>query len=283
MILDSLPGAGRKGSQHVEAGVITPLVIVETLRLGEPIPGLSPGMAHQSTWLPLRSHRGFHVAMKTIAVLLCSLAICAQAEESAPTSLPARHHLVNLLVVRPALLQEIPYATTYNFTGKQLYPFPAVFVHKDLAAPLRKIQQELARRGLGLKIYDGYRPLSVQQKMWDLIRDERYVSNPSKNRGRHTRGTAVDVTLVDRLGNQLKMPTTFDDFTEKAHRTSNQWTAEERANSRKLEAVMSKHGFIPYPYEWWHFDFRNWEKYPPLDISFDQLARGVPTTVVPVD
>ncbi len=223
--------------------------------------------------------------MKTIAVLLCSLGmlICALAEDSAPTSLPARHHLVNLLVVRPALLQEIPYATTYNFTGKQWYPFPAIFVHKDLAAPLRKIQQELARHGLGLKIYDGYRPLSVQQKMWDLIRDERYVSNPSKNRGRHTRGTAVDVTLVDRLGNELKMPTTFDDFTEKAHRTSNQWTAEERANSRKLEAVMSKHGFIPYPYEWWHFDFRNWKKYSPLDIGFDQLARGVQTTIVPVD
>jgi D-alanyl-D-alanine dipeptidase len=84
--------------------------------------------------------------------------------------------LVSLLVVRPALLQEIPYATTYNFTRRQLYPFPAVFVHKDLVEPLRKVQEELSRRAMGLKIYDAYRPLSVQQKMWDLIRDERYVS-----------------------------------------------------------------------------------------------------------
>ena len=219
--------------------------------------------------------------MKTIAVLLCSFGmfIFARAEDPAIAPRTVRHNLISLLVVRPALLQEIPYATAYNFTGNQLYPFPAVFIHKDLAGPLRRIQQELAWHGMGLKIYDGYRPLSVQQKMWDLIRDERYVSDPSKNRGRHTRGTAIDVTLIDRLGNELKMPTAFDDFTERAHRSSTQWTAEERANSRKLEAVMTKHGFIPYPYEWWHFDYQNWERYPPLDISFGDLARGVKTVV----
>lgn len=217
--------------------------------------------------------------MKTIAVLLCSLGISifARAEELGVAPRAIRHNLVSLLVVRPALLQEIPYATASNFTGKQLYPFPAVFIHKDLAEPLRKIQQELSRHGMGLKIYDGYRPLSVQQEMWDLIRDERYVSDPRKNRGRHTRGTAVDVTLVDRRGNALRMPTGFDDFTERAHRSSIQWTAEERANSRTLEAVMTKHGFVPYPYEWWHFDYKNWEKYPPLDISFGELVRGVKT------
>jgi zinc D-Ala-D-Ala dipeptidase len=214
-------------------------------------------------------------AMKAIALLLCSLGmlIIARAEDPASAPPSVRHHLVSVLVVRPALLQEIPYATTYNFTGKQLYPFPAAFIHEDLVEPLRRVQRELSRHGMGLKIFDGYRPLAVQQRMWDLIRDERYVSNPSKNRGRHTRGTAVDVTLVDRRGNELRMPTGFDDFTERAHRSSTQWTAEERANSRKLETVMTKHGFIPYPYEWWHFDYKNWEKYPPLDISFGELVR----------
>ena len=116
-----------------------------------------------------------NVAMRTFAALFGSLAI-----SSSPALRIRRPELagtlVSLLVVRPALLQEIPYATTYNFTRRQLYPFPAVFVHKDLVEPLRKVQEELSRRAMGLKIYDAYRPLSVQQKMWDLIRDERYVS-----------------------------------------------------------------------------------------------------------
>jgi D-alanyl-D-alanine dipeptidase len=88
-------------------------------------------------------------------------------------------------------IEEIRYATKYNFSGELLYPFPAAFLHRDAAASLEKVQEYLARSGLGLKVWDGYRPLSVQQKMWDLIRDERYVSNPAKNQGRHTRGTAV--------------------------------------------------------------------------------------------
>lgn len=199
-----------------------------------------------------------------------------------PTPVPGtaiEHNLVNIGEVYPALLQEIRYATIYNFTNKTLYPFATAFVHKDVAAALQKVQEELMGEGFGLKIYDGYRPLSVQAKMWELVPDERYVSDPKKSKGKHTRGTAVDVTLVDRFGNELKMPTDYDDFTEKAHRFSKKWSPEERANSEKLEAVMKKHGFEPFPYEWWHFDFVGWEKYPPMDISFEDLNKGVKTAV----
>lgn len=188
------------------------------------------------------------------------------------------HRLVDVRAIYPPLLQEIRYATTYNFTGYKLYPFPAAFVHEDLIAPLQKVQEELATEGLGLKIYDGYRPLSVQAKMWEIFPDERFVSDPNKSKGRHTRGVAVDITLVDRFGNELKMPTPYDDFTKKAHRFSNTWSEEERRNSSKLQAVMTKNGFVPFPFEWWHYDFREWEKYPPLNITFDELARGVKTT-----
>lgn len=200
--------------------------------------------------------------MRTICLILLTVwTVGARAQE-----------LVNIRAVQPQMLEEVRYATKYNFTGEALYPFPAVYIHKDLVEPLRKVQEELAEKGLGLKIYDGYRPLPVQQKMWDLIRDERYVSNPAKNKGRHTRGTAVDVTLVDRMGNELKMPTGFDDFTEKAHRKMMSWSAEERANAELLEAVMVKNGFVPYPYEWWHFDYQGWEEHEPQDVSFEKLA-----------
>jgi D-alanyl-D-alanine dipeptidase len=210
--------------------------------------------------------------MKRLALLVCLLA------SGALRAAPIAHGLVDVRTIQPPLLEEIRYATRDNFTGEQLYPFPAAFVHRDVAAALQAVQADLAKRGLALKIYDGYRPLSVQQKMWDLIRDERYVSNPAVNKGRHTRGTAVDVTLVDKVGNELPMPSPFDDFTEAAHRDSKAMTATQRANMLTLQDVMTRHGFEPYPYEWWHFDFRNWKSYPVLDISFDALARGEKTT-----
>ncbi|HEY5811469.1 MAG TPA: M15 family metallopeptidase [Terrimicrobiaceae bacterium] len=197
-----------------------------------------------------------------------------------PSSSPpaiVEHNLVNVGMIYPPLLQEIRYATTCNFTGQVLYPFPTAYVHRDVAAALQRVQEELRKEGLCLKIFDGYRPISVQSKMWSHLPDERYVSDPGGSGGKHTRGTAVDVTLVDRLGNELTMPTAYDDFSHKAHRFSRQWTKEERANSLKLEAIMKKHGFIPFPFEWWHYDFVGWENYPPLDITFESLGRRIKT------
>lgn len=182
-------------------------------------------------------------------------------------------YLVPLETVQPPCLAEVRYATRHNFTGRVLYPLPRVFLHRDAARALTRVQRDLQKRGLGLKVWDAYRPLSVQWKMWNLIRDERYVSNPAKNKGRHTRGTAVDVTLVDKLGRELPMPSDFDDFSERAHRDYQGGTAEQRRNRQLLEKVMRRHGFIGYPTEWWHFDLANWEDYPALDLSIADLAR----------
>ena len=189
------------------------------------------------------------------------------------------HNLVNVGMIYPPLAQEIRYATLCNFTGEVLYPFPTAFVHRDVAGALQKVQEELKAEGLCLKIFDGYRPFSVQKRMWALVPDERFVSEPGKSRGKHTRGTAVDVTLVDRMGNEIKMPTAYDDFSDKARRYSTKWTVEERRNSLKLESIMRKHNFVPFPFEWWHFDYAGWENYPPLDIGFEALGQGVRTAV----
>lgn len=180
--------------------------------------------------------------------------------------------LVAVETVRPPVLAEVRYATRHNFTGEVLYPMPRLFLRRDAARALARVQRDLQKSGLGLKVWDAYRPLSVQQKMWNLIRDERYVSNPAKNQGRHTRGTAVDVTLVDNLGRELPMPSDFDDFSERAHRDYAGGTAEERRNRQLLEVVMQRHGFLGYPTEWWHFDLKNWENYQPLDIPIETLA-----------
>jgi D-alanyl-D-alanine dipeptidase len=187
------------------------------------------------------------------------------------------HRLVPLETVQPPCLPEVRYATRHNFTGRVLYPLPRVFLHRDTAHALGRVQRDLQKRGLGLKVWDAYRPLGVQRTMWNLIRDERYVSNPAKNQGRHTRGTAVDVTLVDKLGRELPMPSDFDDFSERAHRDYRGATAEQRRHRQLLESVMQKHGFTGYPTEWWHFDLEHWEKYPPLDIPIETLACDVPS------
>ena len=181
--------------------------------------------------------------------------------------------LVNVVSMTRPPLEEIRYATSYNFTGAKLYPFPAAYVRRELIPQLEAVQKELAKQGLGLKIYDGYRPLPVQQKMWDLIRDERFVSNPAVNMGRHTRGTAVDVTLVDKRGRQLPMPSDFDEFSARAAVTYPGGTGEERRNRDLLQRVMTRHGFLSYPDEWWHFDFGGWEQYPPMSIGFQEIAR----------
>jgi zinc D-Ala-D-Ala dipeptidase len=181
--------------------------------------------------------------------------------------------LVDVSRMKRPPLEEIRYATPFNFTGVRLYPCPVACVRGELIPCLEAVQRELAARGLGLKIFDGYRPLPIQQKMWDLIRDERFVSNPAVNRGRHTRGTAVDVTLIDLKGNPLPMPSDFDEFSARAGVAYRGGTEEQRRNRDLLQKVMTRHGFLSYPDEWWHFDFRGWQNYPPMSVGIDKLRR----------
>lgn len=184
---------------------------------------------------------------------------------------PAVRELVDLDSLHAGFRFDLRYATPDNFVHATLYPVAKAYLNRDAAKALVEVQHELAAQGLGLKIFDAYRPLSVQQRMWDLIHDERYVSNPAINAGRHTRGTAVDLTLVDRDGKDLPMPTPFDDFTERAHRNAAGIPADAAHNAKVLEDAMIKHGFLPYPFEWWHFDHRDWKKHPPLDVPLDRL------------
>ena len=120
--------------------------------------------------------------------------------------------------------------------------------------------------GLRLKIWDGYRPVAAQWKFWKLVPDEGYVSDPRKG-GRHTRGTAVDLTLITKEGHELLMPSVFDDFSEKAHRNFMDAPKEAIQNRELLQKVMEKHGFVGLPTEWWHFDMIGWKNYPPIGIK----------------
>lgn len=180
------------------------------------------------------------------------------------------NNLVDLSKVIPGIVLDIRYATENNFLGFPVYAKPVCYLHKKAAVALLEVQKELSTMGLGLKVFDGYRPLSVQQVMWDTVQDERYVSNPAINKGRHTRGTAIDLTIVYKEGNELEMPTPFDDFTEKAHSDYPHLSETILKNRTLLAEVMERHGFQRLPTEWWHFDFDGWRddsQFPPLDIA----------------
>ncbi|NGX48849.1 MAG: D-alanyl-D-alanine dipeptidase [Candidatus Anoxychlamydiales bacterium] len=176
--------------------------------------------------------------------------------------------LVNINDVNPNILLDIRYATDDNFTKKVIYKTDICLVHKDTAIVLDKVQKHLEKLDLSLKIFDGYRPLWAQQILFDTLPDERYVGNPKKIT-RHTRGTAVDVTIINQVDkSELEMPTAFDSFSEKAHLVFEDLSDNIKKNRKLLQDVMMDiGGFEPLPTEWWHFDLQGWEKYPVLDIE----------------
>lgn len=119
-------------------------------------------------------------------------------------------------------------------------------------------------------MFDCYRPLSIQKQLWALLPDERYVINPRKG-SRHNRGAEVDVTLVDAKGDELEMPTAYDDFSERAHRDHILLPASAIHNRELLEHIMTHHGFQGLATEWWHFDAEGWEHYPVLNQPLELL------------
>ena len=180
--------------------------------------------------------------------------------------------MIDIQAQNPKILADIRYKTKDNFVGVPLYPESArLFLRQEAADALFRVQQALEKQGLGLKIFDGYRPLSVQKKMWAKYPVEGYVANPAKG-SNHNRGMAVDLTLVDLRGRELPMPSGYDEFSERAHRDYRGGSEEERKNRQTLEDAMLKEGFHGISTEWWHFDYKNAKDYPVLDLPFSEIG-----------
>jgi D-alanyl-D-alanine dipeptidase len=187
--------------------------------------------------------------------------------------------LVDVQQFVPGIVIDVRYATSNNFMHQKLYPLPVVFLRRSPAEALRDVQTELATRGLGLKVFDGYRPYRVTERMWEPIRNPDFVADPAKG-SRHNRGAAVDLTLVDRaMGRELAMPTPYDDFTPLASQDYTALPAEVIANRALLRDVMMRHGFDPLPSEWWHFDYRGWREFELMDVPLEELVREAPVRI----
>lgn len=181
----------------------------------------------------------------------------------------AAQTLVDIGRKADGLVIELRYTTADNFFKTAFYPKQApALLRPSTAAKIAAVQAELKTQGLSLKIWDAYRPLSVQRAMWKTLPDTRFVADPAKG-GRHNRGAAVDATLVDANGVELRMPTAHDDFSEQAGAYFKLVPPDAFQNRAKLQQVMTKHGFTIFESEWWHFDDADWKQYEALDVPLE--------------
>lgn len=184
-----------------------------------------------------------------------------------------KQKLLAIKKIIPGIELDIKYATTDNFSGIAVYPKAKAFARKEVVMALAKIQSELNNDGLGLKIFDAYRPYAVTVQFWEITPPDlrEFVSDPKKG-SRHNRGCAIDLTLVNlNSGEELNMPTRYDSFTKEAYADAENISPLQKKNREELIDIMQRNGFKVLKNEWWHFDFVGWENYPLMDIPFKKL------------
>jgi D-alanyl-D-alanine dipeptidase len=181
--------------------------------------------------------------------------------------------LVELVKLDSTIRLDVRYATPNNFLGRPVYKEARAFLQRPAAEAMTRANHKLREKGYGLLVFDGYRPWSVTKIFWDSTpqNKKRFVADPSLG-SRHNRGCAVDLTLYNlRSGQEVEMPSGYDEMTERAYPNYSGGTAEQRRLREMLREAMESEGFTINEYEWWHFDFKDWKQYPILNIGFDQI------------
>ncbi len=172
---------------------------------------------------------------------------------SLPTKEPEESDLVLVKDYLPTAMIDLRYATENNFTGKVIYEDPDCYLRYGTVKKLMSAAMELEEKGVYFKIWDAYRPVWAQFKLWEICPDPTFVSDPNVGFSSHSRGNTVDITLVDKEGNELLMPSAFDEFSSTADRDYSDLPEEQRSNALLLEQTLYRHGFRGYSKEWWHF------------------------------
>jgi len=205
-----------------------------------------------------------------LAVLLPSACLAPEASDVVPLrEVPVDDPLLDVGRWDPRIRVKPVYATPDNFVGEALYPVPRILLRRSLLVRLSRVADELQVEGLGLLVYDGYRPWSVTKRMWDVIGDPDFVADPRRG-SRHNRGMAVDLALVDLSGRALPMPTSFDAFLPAAAADADV-PPPGRRNRDRLIAAMRAQGFQVLSTEWWHFDAEGWRERDVLDVALTDV------------
>lgn len=181
-------------------------------------------------------------------------------EQKSVEVIPDQTEFVNIKDYIVDIQVDLKYSTTDNFTGQKIYEFTDAYLRYGTVEKLIEVQEALKEQDLFLKVWDAFRPVSAQFKLWEICPNSTYVANPNKGFSSHSRGNTVDITIVDKDGKDVVMPTGFDDFSTKADRDYSDCTVEARENAEMLEQLMIEKGFKAYYGEWWHFTDEN--EYP---------------------
>jgi zinc D-Ala-D-Ala dipeptidase len=208
----------------------------------------------------------------TILSALLQAQLQGPPQEAGPFRQP---DLVEIIGLDPTIRLDIRYATKNNFLGRPVYKQARAFLQRPAAEALARVNGALRQQGYGLVVFDGYRPWAVTKAFWDATpADKReFVADPAKG-SRHNRGCAVDLTLFElKTGQQVRMPSEYDEMTERSHINYQCATPEARRLRDLLRAAMETEGFTVYEPEWWHYDYKDWREYPILNRPFKEIAR----------
>lgn len=229
-----------------------------------------------------KQHFSIRPIIFLITVLMC-INIAGVTTSGAVHKSAKKTDLVLVEAYSKDFVVDMKYATCDNFVQKTLYPSPVCVLTKGTLDKLIKANNLLKKRGYSIKIWDAYRPLSVQKIMWEATPNKNYVANPYRSGSKHNRGAAVDVTLVDKSGKEAKMPTEFDDFTVKASPDYKGMSTDQRKNLNILSTAMKASGFRAISTEWWHFEDTDYSNYKIQDVplsNYDKTDYGLSGKII---
>ena len=182
--------------------------------------------------------------------------------------------LVELTLLDPTIKLDIRYATSNNFMGRPMYTEARAFLQRPAAEALVRANQKLRAQGYGVLVFDGYRPWSVTKAFWDATPADKkiFVADPKKG-SKHNRGCAVDLSLFDlKTGLEVSMPGAYDEMTDRSSINYSGGTEEQRRLRDLLRSAMESEGFVVFEPEWWHYDYKDWQEYPILNIKFSEIT-----------
>ncbi len=215
----------------------------------------------------------FLTILRLLVLIICA-SVFAFAQNLPPKEQNKREaDLVELIKLEKTIKLDIRYARTDNFVGHPVYTEARAFMQRSAADAIVRVHKLLKKQGLGLVIFDGYRPWSVTKIFWEVTPEDKrkFVADPAKG-SRHNRGCAVDLSMFDLKTKKLvEMPSDFDDFTEKASPDYKGATEIQTKNRELLRKLMEAEGFTVNANEWWHFDYKTWKDYAIYDISFNDI------------
>lgn len=192
------------------------------------------------------------------------LAFTPKLSEEEKAAYAKKSDMVKLDALVKNIVIDLRYAGSDNITGKPVYQSDIAYLRKGTAEKLDKANKLLMKQGYMIKVWDAYRSQKDHQLLYDNAPDKSVFMDPKKAPSNHTRGAAVDCTLVTLDGKDVDMPSDFDDGTALAYRTYEKCTAAQKKNALLLQNTMKSAGFIPIPKEWWHFDDTDYKSYPAI-------------------